>query len=127
MHTVKIITKRPSSLNEYELNKIEKLRLPYGSMIPTFREVKDKKDTRCILAYKNRNLVGWSLVFGPNKLFSHTKSNVHVFVSPLSRRRGIGTKLIERAVKIKGRKNLACSRWSQTSTAFFDKNRIGGV
>jgi L-amino acid N-acyltransferase YncA len=74
---------------------------------------------------QNRRLVGWSLLLPPGAS-SNPVTQVQIYVRARDRRRGVGRRLLRRAMRIAG--NVEVCPWDHTSAAFYgpyiDRRRV---
>lgn len=97
------------------------LNLGFGaSMIRVIGELDDRKrkDTRVVYAKSGSTILGWAVLVDP-PLFHYEGTEVHFYVAPSARRRGIGTRLMNVARKHWGPKFKVC-RHDETSRKFFN-------
>lgn len=87
-------------------------------------------DCKVIRAYIDSKLVGWAILSRENSNFNFPNTDngfssdqgvlFEVFVDPLHRRKGVGTKIMETAKKKSGRQPICLCPWNSTSRAFFN-------
>lgn len=79
---------------------------------------RERADTRVVYAKSGGTILGWAVLVDP-PLFHYEGTEVHFYVAPSARRRGIGTRLMNVARKHWGPKFKVC-RHDETSRKFFN-------
>ena len=117
INRLRSLTLHPGSGMNYELNHM-------------LQSAKTRSvNAKCLLAYYNRELVGWALLSREqsNFIFTHSWSGynpnqgtlLQVFVNPDLRRKGIGSALVKAARKKAGPSQLCVCPWDNRSKKFY--------
>ena len=73
------------------------------------------KDVPMIIAHDDKTLYGWGLIAAP--FYTNGKRISMIYVDPLFRRQGIGTKIAKRLNRYR---DLYCYPWNDRAESFYD-------
>jgi GNAT superfamily N-acetyltransferase len=76
-----------------------------------------RPEAKVIMAWEENRLMGWALVFD-----EASTSAVHVYVRASERRKGIGSKLLRRATRVKP--EVTAVPWDEPSRALYAKHDL---
>lgn len=117
------VLKNVSSLSRDEYNTLVRMNMHNaGSMMSSIYVDRRRPHTenKVVIHYDEAGKIdGWAYVF-PRERTWPTKA--WFYVSPKSRRKGIGTRLANRVKKID--KKIATEPWDKRSASFFKKNNL---
>lgn len=106
--------KRPSALTARQLKTLSKLRLPYGELYPNLllRQNMDDSSARVCLVKQRGKIIGWGLLhyyrspdfYGLLRPLKTLHPMIQLYVKTEYRRKGYGTKIINRLKKYAAKK-----------------------
>lgn len=134
-----IETKRLATLTKAELKRVKQLTLKgkelpkncfslmYKSVIAT-----DQRNKSVVLVRDEEDIIGWALlhkfvlgIIDKPKPHNVWEVELHVYVEPKHRRKGIGKKIVAKAKSLKRKLwpgiKMRPERWNNVSSKFYDK------
>jgi GNAT superfamily N-acetyltransferase len=110
MIKIKVLTEKEVYSNEKIVSRLKELVLSTTSFFNI--DLKKQRPGNYILAYDKSEIIAWCLM----SKRTDGSFQIGVYVSPSYRRKGIGTKLVDRVKKI---------AWSNNISDFLDKDIVG--
>lgn len=113
---MRIVTKNRDKVTKEEEAQLAKLHFHGGLMWRSYYH--HPEAVRKVLMIKENGIIyGWAIVL---KFIYDEDSSFHVFVNAKHRRKGLGTRLMKKAIKLFPRAKWDVSRHDRISEAFYD-------